>query len=154
MTLYSSLRLYRALVSTFLLNLMTTHLYSSTASAGAILAERHDCTDGGSGAAAATFAQLWMADCGLLLYAAGGVAVSWLYLMCLTVLLIASVWRLRRVIVSSSFFPKGCLRAVLINFSTKLRKGLYIRCGRFFLSTFLCGGAPNLRILVILTVIF
>ena len=58
MTLCGSLRLYRALVSTFLLNLMITHLYSSTASAGATLAERRDCMDGGSGAVAATFAQL------------------------------------------------------------------------------------------------
>ena len=58
MTLYSSLRLYKALISAFLLNLMTTHLYSSAANTGAILTERRDCTDGGSSTAAATFAQL------------------------------------------------------------------------------------------------
>ena len=126
MTLYGSLRLYRASVSAFLLNLMTTHLYFSTASAGTTLVERRNYTDGGSSVAAVTFAQLQTADCRLLLCTVGEVAVSWLYLIYSTVLLIASIWRLRRVIVSSSFFPKGCLRAILINFSTKLRKGLYI----------------------------
>ena len=68
-------------MSAFLLNLITTYLYSSAASVGAILVERRDCTDGGGGAAAATFAQLRTADCRLLLCAVGEVAVSWLYLM-------------------------------------------------------------------------
>jgi hypothetical protein len=45
-------------VSTLLLNLITTHLYSGAASARAALAERRDCTDGGGGAAVVTFAQL------------------------------------------------------------------------------------------------
>ena len=55
MTLYGSLRLYRALVSAFLLNLMIMYLYSNAASAGATLAKRRNCTDGGGGAAAVTF---------------------------------------------------------------------------------------------------
>ena len=126
MTLCGSLRLQRASVSAFLLNLIMTHLCLGAASAGVMLAERRDCTDGGGGAAAAIFAQLWTADCGLLLCVAGGVAVSWLYLMCSTVFLMASVWHSRRVIVSSSFLPEGCFRAVSMNFSTELRKGLYI----------------------------
>ena len=91
MTLYGSLRLYRALVSAFSLNLITTYLYSGAASARATLAERRDCTDGGGGAAAATFAQLRTANYRLLLCAVGEVAISWLYLICLTVFLIASV---------------------------------------------------------------
>jgi len=126
MTLCGSLRLQRASVSAFSLNLITTYLCLSATSTGATLAERRDCTDRGGGTAAAIFAQLQTADCGLLLYVAEGVTVSWLYLICLTVFLIASVWHLKRIIVSFSFFPKGCLRAVLINFSTELRKGLYI----------------------------
>ena len=56
MTLYGSLRLYRALVSVFLLNLITTHLYSGAASARAIFIERRDYTDGGGGAAVVMFA--------------------------------------------------------------------------------------------------
>jgi hypothetical protein len=55
MTLYGSLRLYRALVSNFSLNLIITHLYSSAASARAILVERRNYTDGGGSVAAATF---------------------------------------------------------------------------------------------------
>jgi len=70
MTLCGSLRLQRASVSAFSLNLITTHLCSGAASVGATLAERRDCTDG-CGAAAAIFAQLRTADCGLLLCAAG-----------------------------------------------------------------------------------
>ena len=68
-------------MSAFSLNLITTHLCSSAASVGATLAERRDCTDGGGGAAAATFAQLRTADYRLLLCAVGEVAISWLYLM-------------------------------------------------------------------------
>ena len=56
MTLYGSLRLYRALVSAFSLNLITTYLYSGAASARAPLVERRDYTDGGGGAAVAIFA--------------------------------------------------------------------------------------------------
>ena len=43
-------------MSAFSLNLIITHLYSNAASAGAILAERCNCTDGGSGAAVVMFA--------------------------------------------------------------------------------------------------
>ena len=60
----------------FSLNLITTHLYSGAASVRATLAERRDCTDGGGGAAAATFAQLRTADCRLLFCTAGGIAIS------------------------------------------------------------------------------
>ena len=43
-------------MSTFLLNLITTYLYSSAASTRAILAERRNYIDGGGSAAIATFA--------------------------------------------------------------------------------------------------
>ena len=43
-------------MSAFSLNLITTHLYSGAASAGATLAERRDYTDGGGSAAIVTFA--------------------------------------------------------------------------------------------------
>jgi hypothetical protein len=56
MTLCGSLRLYRALVSTFSLNLIITYLYSGAASTRVILAKRRNYTDGGGGAAAAIFA--------------------------------------------------------------------------------------------------
>jgi hypothetical protein len=63
-------------MSTFSLNLITTHWYSSAASVGATLGKRRDYTDRGGGAAAATFAQLRTADYRLLLCAAGGIAIS------------------------------------------------------------------------------
>jgi hypothetical protein len=52
------------------------HLYSGAARVRATLAERRDCTDGGGGAATATFAQLRMADYRFLFCAAGGVVIS------------------------------------------------------------------------------
>jgi hypothetical protein len=78
-------------MSAFLLNLITTYLCSGAARVRATLAERRDCTEGGGGAAAATFAQLRTANCGLLFCAVGVVAVSWLYLIYSTVFLIASI---------------------------------------------------------------